>query len=126
MAAVDSGIAESAAMCATTHRSIRYPGLPSLARQELASGWNPRSLCAPPLFRWHRARRSAVPMPRTVHWSRLAGRLFDRGRHHPFHHVAESGGMQPALLTDQIVNIFLDETLVAIDAPSAWTYRSVA
>ena len=39
---------------------------------------------------------------------------------------AESGGMQPALLTDQIVEIFLDETLVAIDAPSAWTRRPVA
>jgi hypothetical protein len=65
-------------------------------------------------------------MPRTVHWSRLAERLLDRGRHHPFHHVAESGGMQPALPTDQIVEIFLDETLVAIDAPSAWICRPVA
>jgi hypothetical protein len=34
---------------------------------------------------------------------------------------AESGGMRPALLMGQTVDIFLDEMLVAIDAPSAWT-----
>ena len=39
---------------------------------------------------------------------------------------AESGGMQPALLRDQTVDISLDEILVAIDALSAWTCRSVA
>ena len=81
-----------------------------------------RSLYAPQ-FRWHRARRDAVPtMPRTVRRSRLAGRLLDRGRHHPSTTSAESA---PALLIDQTVDIFPDETLDAIDAPSAWICRPV-
>lgn len=87
-----------------------------------------RSLYAPQ-FRWHRPRRDAVPpMPRTIHWSRLAGRLLDRGRHHPFHHVARErwDARRPALLIDRTIDIFLGETLDAIDVPSAWICRAVA
>jgi hypothetical protein len=62
-------------------------------------------------------------MPRTVHWSRSPGGSSTAVVTTPSTTSAERGGMQPALLRDQTVDIFLDETLVAIDARSTWHDR---
>jgi hypothetical protein len=85
-----------------------------------------------PSFRWHRARRVALPPCRAPSTGvRLTGRLLDRSRHRPFHHVGRAVGCgqlfsETRPFRDQTVDIFLDETLVAIDARSAWTCRPVA
>lgn len=212
-------------MRATSHRSIRYPGLPSLARQELANrldhpelrhgrcqvaedrvmprlrSWpadSSRSRVAnksgravafaivryiaqaPLLLRQARAgreeehphrladrrrgrrypsargeqgvvgelesldaiRRSLyapssggtepgeMPSPHAAHRSlESSRRAAPRPRSSPpFHHVRRErrDARRPALLINQTVDIFLDETLVAIDAPSAWTRPFVA
>lgn len=71
-----------------------------------------------------------MPSPHAAHRSlESSRRAAPRPRSSPpFHYVRRErrDARRPALLINQTVDIFLDETLVAIDAPSAWTRPFVA
>jgi hypothetical protein len=113
MAAIDSGIGE--------RRDANRASLESLtALMQSGAVCTPQFPVAPSQASCH------PPMPRTVHWSHSPGGSSTAVVTTPSTTSAERGGMQPALLRDQTVDIFLDETLVAIDARSTWTCTPVA